>query len=186
MHPGIQCFLRHIRRAITDDVAETVACSITGACLDYANSVLYGVLQKNIHRFQRIQNIFARVVAGPSTSSAYSSSSIDLLYHLHWLPIDSHIKFKLAKLAFISCSSSSPPCLASLVSRCTPSRKLRSSNTHLLTVPKYRPQIATRSFRVAAPTIFNSLPHDVRTAPSLSVFTFHLKTFYFKAAFSTL
>ena len=40
--------LRHIRSAITDDVVKTIACSIVGARLDYANSVLYGVSQKNI------------------------------------------------------------------------------------------------------------------------------------------
>jgi hypothetical protein len=177
--------LRQIRPAITDDVAKTVACSIVGARLDYANSALYGVSQKNIHRLQRIQNILARVVAGRSITSAYCNSS-DLLYQLHWLPIDFRLKFKLAKLAYISCSSSSPPYLASLVSSYTPSRALRSINTHLLTVPKFRLQIATRGFRVAAPTVFNSLPHDVRTASSLSVFTSRLKTFYFKSAFFTL
>jgi hypothetical protein len=94
---------RHIRPANTDNVAKTVACSIVGARLDYANSVLYSVSQKNIHRLQHIQNILARVVARPSTMTAYSSSS-DLLYHLHWLPIDFCTKFKLAKVAFISYS----------------------------------------------------------------------------------
>jgi hypothetical protein len=117
--------LRHIRLAVTDDVAKTVACSIVGARLDYTYSVLNSVTQKNIHRLQRIQNILARVVAGPSTTSPYSSFS-GLIYYLHWLPIDFRIKFKLAKLAFISCSSSSPPCLASLISPYIPSRDLRS------------------------------------------------------------
>lgn len=137
---------------------------------------------------ERIPNILTRVVAGPSITSVCSTSS-DFIYHLHWLPIDFRIKFKLAKLAFTFCSSSSPPYLASLVRPYTPSRDLRSSNTHLLTVLKYRLQIATRGFRVAAPTTFNSLPHeshDVRTASSLSVFISRLKSFYFKSAFSTL
>jgi hypothetical protein len=138
--------LQHIRLVITDDVAETVACSTVGARLDYANPVLYGVSQKNIHRLQHIQNILTRVVAGPSTSFAYSSSSIDLLYHLYWLPVDSRIKFKLAKLAFISCSSSSLPNLASLASPYTAFCDIRSSNTHLLSVHKYRLQTATRGF----------------------------------------
>jgi hypothetical protein len=80
-----------------------------------------------------------------------SSSSLDLLYLLHWLPNDFRIKFKLVKLAFTSRSSSFPPYLASLVSPYTPSRNLRSSNTHLLTVPTYRLQRATRDFRAAAP-----------------------------------
>jgi hypothetical protein len=172
----------NIRPAITDDVAKTVTCSVVGAYLDYANSVLYGVSHTNILRLQCIQNI---LVAGPSIMSAYSSFS-DLLYHLHWLPIDFRAQFKLAKLAFISCSSSFPSYLASLVRPYTQSRNLCSSNTHLLTVPKNRLQIVTRGFRAAAPTIFNYPPHDVRTASSLSFFTQHLKTFHFKSAFSTL
>jgi hypothetical protein len=56
--------MRHIRPAITDNVAKTVACSIVGARLDYANSLLCGVTQKNTHRLLRIQNKLARVVAG--------------------------------------------------------------------------------------------------------------------------
>jgi hypothetical protein len=67
--------LRYFRPAITDDVAKTFACSTVGAHLDYASSALYGVMQKNIHRLQRIQNILARAVAGLSTTSAYSSYS---------------------------------------------------------------------------------------------------------------
>jgi hypothetical protein len=68
---GLKNALRYIRPTITDDVAMTVACSIVGAHLDYANSVLYGVSQKNIHRLQHIQNILVRFVAGSSTTSAY-------------------------------------------------------------------------------------------------------------------
>jgi hypothetical protein len=86
-----------------------------------------------------------------------------------------------------SFSAPHPPLLiSSFVGPYTPSRDLRSINARLLTVPKYRLKIATRGFRVAAPTIFNSLPHDIRTASSLSVFTSHHKSLYFKSAFSTL
>jgi hypothetical protein len=85
--------LRRIRPTITDDVAKIVVCSEVGVRLDYANSVLYSMLLKNMHRLQRIQNILARVVAGPSIMSAYSSSSY-VLYHMYWLPIDFRTKFK--------------------------------------------------------------------------------------------
>jgi hypothetical protein len=125
--------LRHTRPAIINGVGKTVACSIVGARLDYANSVLYGVLQKNIHRLQRIQNSLARVVLGPSITSAYSTSS-DLLY---FPALATYLKLKLAKLAFVFCSSSSPPYFASLVSPYIPSRNLGSSNTHLLIVHTY-------------------------------------------------
>ena len=38
--------LRHIRSAITDDMAKSVASSLVCSRLDYANSLLYGTTQK--------------------------------------------------------------------------------------------------------------------------------------------
>ena len=71
--------IRHIRLAITDDMAKLVACSLVGSRLDYANSALFGVSQANIHRLQRIQNAvthtwwsgqpFTNLPAGPQPHS---------------------------------------------------------------------------------------------------------------------
>jgi len=46
--------LRHIRSAITDDMARSVASSLVCSRLDYANSLLFGTTQKNINRLQRV------------------------------------------------------------------------------------------------------------------------------------
>ena len=77
--------LRHIRPAVTEEVAKSVACALVGARLDYANSVLYGVSQHNIARLQRVQNALARVVIGPSVTQR--SDPNKLLQILHWLPV---------------------------------------------------------------------------------------------------
>ena len=50
-HVSISCFfhiraIRHIRPALTEDVAKMVACSLVGSRLDYANSVLFGTSAK--------------------------------------------------------------------------------------------------------------------------------------------
>ena len=42
--------LRHIRSAITDDMAQSVASSLVSSRLDYSNSLLFGTTQKNINR----------------------------------------------------------------------------------------------------------------------------------------
>jgi len=54
--------MRHIRPAITEDMAKSIACALVGSRLDYANSVLLGVSSKNVTRLQRAQNAAARVV----------------------------------------------------------------------------------------------------------------------------
>jgi len=176
--------LRHIRSSITDDVAKTIACSFVGARLDYANSVLYGVSKQNITRLQRIQNATARVVVGSAASEFISS--LAMLQHLHWLPVDYRIKFKMAKLAYQARSSVAPACLTKLISCYTPCRHLRSADSNMLTVPRYNLVFGSRGFRIAAPTVFNSLPLDIRLCTSTQSFCRHLKTFYCRMAFAEL
>ena len=48
--------LRHIRPLLDTATANTVACSIVGSKLDYCNSLLYGTMQKNVNKLQRVQN----------------------------------------------------------------------------------------------------------------------------------
>ena len=64
-----------------------------------------------------------------------------------------------------------------------PSRTLRSQDTCLLAVPRTKTVFGSRAFRVAAPTVFNSLPQDIRSTDNISTFCRLLKTFYFRNAF---
>ena len=60
-------------------------------------------------------------------------------------------------------------------------RNLRSASRGLsLVVPAYQTQAyGARSFSVAAPTLWNSLPVDIKNAQSLFIFKKKLKTFLF-------
>jgi len=59
---------------------------------------------------------------------------------------------------------------------------LRSSNTNLLFIPFVGISFGTCHFRVAAPTICNSLPPALWMCTSLDTFHCHLKTHYFQQA----
>jgi len=56
---------------------------------------------------------------------------------------------------------------------------LLSSDTNLLYVRRVRTFLASRGFSVAAPTIWNSLPLDIRNSYSIASFHRQLKTFLF-------
>jgi len=129
-----------------------------------------------------MQNTLARVVLG---SSAFKfSHSIDMLCHLHWLPVQYRIQFKLALLAVNARTNNAPLYLSCLLHNYVPGRSLRSSQSNLLCVPSYyKLNFGARSFRVAAPTVWNSLPADIRACTSYGSFTRQLKTFYFNNAF---
>jgi len=73
-------------------MAKTIAASIVGSGLDYCYIVLYGVLQANIDRLQRVQNVLARVVA----QARPTISSVHIWHDLHWLPVSHRISYKLS------------------------------------------------------------------------------------------
>jgi len=67
-----------------------------------------------------------------------------------------------------------------------PARTLRSSSSDLLVVPhRVKTITASRAFRVAALTIWNSLPNVVRVSDSFNVVKRRLKYHLFDAAFQT-
>jgi len=71
-------------------------------------------------------------------------------------------------------------CVANLPGR----RSLRSAQTNHLLVPSIKlSTVSGRAFPIAGPIIWNSLPDNVISAPSLSTFRQHLKTFLFQASF---
>ena len=74
--------LRHVHSLLTDDVAQTVACSIVASRLDYCNALLCGATAATFDRLQRAQNNLAKVVC----QSRGRTDARPLLRSLHWLP----------------------------------------------------------------------------------------------------
>ena len=104
---------------------------------------------------------------------------------LHWLPIDARIKFKIATLTFKALNIGYPPYLASLLHRHNPCRALRSASANVLSVARSNLSFGSRAFRIAAPTVWNSLPPHVRSCTTLITFRKHLKSHLFQSSFPT-
>jgi len=95
---------------------------------------------------------------------------IGILKHLHWLPTEQRIKFKLATL---------------LPHSHCPTPSLRSANANLLSVSRVHTTFASRGFSVAALAVWNSLPSDLRDSSSTHTFRRLLKTHCFLQAFGS-
>ena len=167
--------LRHIRPSLTDEMASVLGASLVQSRLDYANSLLFRSPAYNLRRLQRVQNSLSRVVL-PKFSHLPTS---DLLHKLHWLPIDKRVEYKLASLTFKTLSVGQPVYLRSLLHDYQPTRSLRSSSRHLLSVPSVSSEFGRRSFSFAAPDLWNRLPIDLRCSSSLNSFKRQLKTHLF-------
>ena len=147
--------------------------------LDYCNATFAGVANEQIACIQKIQHNTAWLILKNSKRDHVTT----LLKERNWLPVKYRIQYKLVTLAFHHFDGTLPPYLSSL---CTyqPSRSLRSSTERLLKIPKTNLKtFGERSFGYTAPTVWNSLPADLRASPSLPTFKVNLKTHFFRQAF---
>jgi len=110
--------LKQIRSSLDDSMAGSMASSLVSSCLDYANSILYGTLLKNINRLQRLQHSLATVVIHRHSHALPSATA--LLKQLHWLPVEWCIRFKLATMTFKALHTGRPPYLTDQLRYCQP------------------------------------------------------------------
>jgi len=175
--------LRSIRRQVPTAVFQSLVVALVLSRLDYCNSVLAGLPANLIQRLQSAQNAAVRLIY---RIRRYDHIT-DALISLHWLRVPERISFKIAVLTYRSLNCSAPSYLSSYFTRVAdvPSRhRLRSASTSRLTIPfTRRSTIGKRSFPVAGADLWNELPSDVTSAPSLSVFRQRLKTFLFRRSY---
>ena len=100
--------IRHIRHLLTQDLAQTLACSLILSRIDYCNAVLYGAPSGTIQKLQRVQNNAARIV---SQAPRRSHANL-LLQELHCLPVEQRIMYKLAVLTYKTRQTSVPEYLS--------------------------------------------------------------------------
>ena len=127
---------------------------------------------------QRIQNYAARVILRlPMTSSITTH-----LKSLHWLPIKVRITYKIACLCYHCHSSTAPSYVIGMLhGKTSHIRNARSSlyTMPLLNRPAHRKAtLVDRLFSFASSSVWNSIPNDVRCAPSQSSFMCRLMTHF--------
>ena len=83
--------IKSVCKYITRETCTTLVLMLCMSHLDYSNALLYGLPNKNIKRYQMIQNICAKLVL---VRPKYSSST-KTLKCLHWLPIQQRINHKI-------------------------------------------------------------------------------------------
>ena len=175
------CFfhLRNISRIRVSlslaDTEKLVHAFITSK-LDNANSLLYGLPKFLIHRLKYVQNAAARVV----TRTRKYDHIKPVLKQLQWLPISQRINYKILLLTYKALNGQAPSYITELLEPYVPTRNLRSSSKNLLKVPPVKLKgYGHRCFSFVAPSLWNSLPNNIRGCGSLSDFKTCIKTYLF-------
>ena len=172
--------LASIRRFLTSTATATLVSAFVLSRIDYCNSLLFGSTHDVTSHLQQIQNYAARVIL----CFPKSSSIIIHLKLLHWLPVKVRSICKIACLCYHCHSSTAPSYVADMLHK-KPSHTRSSSYTMpLLNRPAHsKATLGDRSFSFASSSVWNSIPNDVRCAPSLSSFKSRLKIYLFCAVY---
>ena len=141
----------------------------------------------DLHRLQSIHNSAARIV----TNSCKYTRITPVLRKLLWLPVQFRSEFKLATLVYKFIHTGFHKYFTPHLSTyCTTYNTRRSpSVANFLNVPKFQPTIhkSTKqfgfSFAFDAPTVWNSLPEDIRASPTIASFRKKLKTYLYAKAY---
>ena len=175
--------LASIRRFLTSTATATHVSAFVLSRIDYCSSLLFGSTNDVTSNLQRIQNYAARVIFRLPMSSSITIH----LKSLHWLPVKVRSTHKIACLSYHCHSCTAPSDVTDMLHK-TPlhTRNTRSSSytMPLLNRPAHsKATLGDRSFSFASTSVWNSIPNDVRCAPSLSSSKSRLKTYLFRSVY---
>ena len=132
---------------------------------------------------QRIQNIAARVIIHLPKLSSITTH----LRSLYWLPDKVSSTSKITCLCYHCHSSTAPSYIADMLHIKPSHTRITRSSSHtmpLLNRPAHsKATLGDRSFSFASSSVWNSIPNDVRFAPSLSSSKSRLKTYLLCSAY---
>ncbi len=104
-----------------------------------------------------------------------------MIRQLYWLPLKSRIEFKILVLMYQAMHDLGLRYLNDLLVPYHPQMVLRSTDSHLLVMPRTSSRrYGDRAFENAAPRLWNSLATSLHLASNLNVFKIQLKTYLFR------
>ena len=171
--------LASICRLLTSTTTATLVSAFVLSRIDYCSSLLFGSTHDVTSHLQRIQNYAARVILHHPKSSNITIH----LKSLHWFPVKVKSTYKIACLCYHCHSSTAPSYVADMLHRKPLHTRITRSSSctmPLLNRPAHsKATLRDRSFSFASSSVWNSIPNDVRCAPSLSSFMSRLMIYLF-------
>ena len=154
--------LRQVRRSVSADIVNSVACTIIGASLGSCNSILYDISDNNISKLQGVRHMHQK-------EGTHNTSATEL----QWPPASARVTYKIAMITAMIMQACLPEYLSVAVHPATCSQNLCSTGIDILNIPdtKSTPYNSARhAYAYAVPTIWNSLLANIRTITMTSAY----------------
>ena len=174
--------IRQIAKFLDLPAKKTLISSLVMSQLDYANAIFINLPNSSIHPNQRIQNQAAKLIMNRDRWDSLTST----MRQLHWLPISYRSKYKVLLLVYRCKNGQAPEYLQQKLSLRNPIRITHAATDRdILQMPyNKRKTLADHGFSSAGPKLWNTLPPELRSAPTVSIFKKLLKTHLFKICYN--
>ena len=172
--------ISHIRAFLSQKACASAINATVTSRLDFHNGSLLGAPKSTLRKLTLVQNSAARVLTKTPTRQHITP----VLAHLHWLPIEQRVEYKV--LCLIHCgvhAVDSPTYLNEICTAYQPERTLRSGSRGQLVVNRVDNAYGARAFSQAGARLWNALPQALRELDSEVAFKKQLKTFLFRRTY---
>ena len=166
-------YINRIRDCLNKKTRITVIQSLIMSIINYGISIWGTTNSTQIERVQKLQNFAAKVALGGAPKSEHVTP---FLKELGWLKINQKYKLEIATIIYNLINKNFPNWLFPLPTvRDMHAHSVNTRQTTQLHVSRCNTCLGNRSFQVAGPTLWNSLPNDVKHTTSLNHFKKRLK-----------
>ena len=117
-----------IRNILSNDACAQMIHSFVTVCLDYCNSILYGLPDNSLHHLQNFPNTATRILSRLPGFSHISATLGDL----HWLPMRYRIMFQNCIRTYEAYYRTAPSYLCDLIVPYVNTQALRSNDKCLI------------------------------------------------------
>ena len=165
--------LRQLAYYVSVDVLKKFYQGYILPLIDYGSITWSGTTGANLERILKLQKRAARIIL----QTVYSTPSSSMFAELGWQPINKRLAYNKAVFTYKALNGQTPQYITDLLEPVaeTRDRHLRSSTNGTLAVPRSTTTVYDRSFSVSAPSLWNSLPVDLRNSQSLGGFKNRLR-----------
>ena len=165
-----------IRKCLTTETCKIIVNGLVTSKLDYCNAALAGTNSFLLNRLQAVQNMSCRVILRLRKYDHISQP----LRNLHWLKVPERIDFKICLLVHACVHGSAPVYLKELLPFVRTQAAMCLRSHYKLDIAGCSNTQARKSaFQYIGPSLWHSLPSNLRIISDVNVFKKYLKTFLF-------
>ena len=157
-------YVRRIKKYLPNRILILLYNSLILPYFDYCATIWGLSAECYIHKLQKLQNKFARMIL--QVDVRFSRSH--MLSELGWQSIKQRIHYQYYLCMFKIINNLTPSYLQSLV--CHSNKPIITRNNFTLSIKTPRTEYYNRSFHVYASKLWNKLPPEIQTLKSIDIF----------------